>query len=149
MALRALGLANDPCAGALLLQAATDVAAPPDLEDPRLLRGEGQYVDDLTLDNVADVAFVRSAHAHARISAIHTEAAKAAPGVLAVWTGADVRDVPRLPSRARGVEGMVVGQVPLLRRERIARRERRRGCGDRERRGGGQRHETGHQPAAT
>src|SRR5690348_1350083 len=50
------------------------------IEDPRLLRGEGQYVDDLRLENVAEVAFVRSAHAHARIVAIHVEAARQAPG---------------------------------------------------------------------
>src|ERR1051326_5756894 len=74
------------------------------VEDPRLLRGEGQYADDLKLDNVAEVAFVRSAYAHARIAALTVDAARAAPGVLAVWTGAEVRNLPRMPTRARGVE---------------------------------------------
>src|SRR5205085_3359821 len=58
------------------------------VEDPRLLRGESQYVEDLRLEKVAEVAFVRSAYAHARITAIHTDTARRAPGVLAVWTGA-------------------------------------------------------------
>jgi carbon-monoxide dehydrogenase large subunit len=87
------------------------------VEDPRLLRGEGQYVDDLKLDNVAEVAFVRSAHAHARITAIDTEAARASPGVLAVWTGADVKNLPRMPSRARGVEQHHVPPLPALAQE--------------------------------
>jgi aerobic carbon-monoxide dehydrogenase large subunit len=84
------------------------------VEDPRLLRGEGQYVDDLKLDNVAEVAFVRSAYAHARITALHLDAARSAPGVLAVWTGADVRDRPRMPSRARGVEQHHLSPLPAL-----------------------------------
>src|ERR1051326_231857 len=84
------------------------------VEDPRLLRGEGQYVDDLKLDNVAEVAFVRSAYAHARIAALYVDAARAAPGVLAVWTGAEVRDLPRMPTRARGVEQHHVSPLPAL-----------------------------------
>ena len=87
------------------------------VEDPRLLRGEGQYVEDLKLENVADVAFVRSAHSHARIAAINIEAARHAPGVLAVWTGADVKDLPRMPSRARGVEQHHVPPLPALAHE--------------------------------
>ena len=58
-------------------------------EDPRLLRGGGRYVDDLALPHMAYGFVLRSGHAHARIRAIDTEAAKAAPGVLAVLTGAD------------------------------------------------------------
>lgn len=84
------------------------------VEDPRLLRGEGQYVDDLRLENVAEVAFVRSAYAHARISAIHVEAARRAPGVLAVWTGADVWHLPRIPSRPRGVDQHHLAPLPVL-----------------------------------
>jgi carbon-monoxide dehydrogenase large subunit len=58
-------------------------------EDPRLLRGGGRYVDDLMLPGMAFGAVLRAPHAHARIRAIDTAAARAAPGVLAVLTGAD------------------------------------------------------------
>jgi carbon-monoxide dehydrogenase large subunit len=59
-------------------------------EDPRLLRGNGRYQDDLNLPGQAHAVFLRSPHAHARIRSIDTAAAAAAPGVLAVYTGADV-----------------------------------------------------------
>ena len=58
-------------------------------EDQRLLRGGGRYVDDLQLPGMAFGVVVRSPHAHARIRAVDTEATRAAPGVLAVLTGAD------------------------------------------------------------
>ncbi|HLI22113.1 MAG TPA: xanthine dehydrogenase family protein molybdopterin-binding subunit [Stellaceae bacterium] len=58
-------------------------------EDPRLLRGGGRYVDDMVLPRMAYGYVLRSPHAHARIRSIDTKAAKAAPGVLAVLTGAD------------------------------------------------------------
>ena len=63
--------------------------AVPRFEDPRLLRGGGRYVDDMTLPRMAVGHVLRSPHAHARIRAIDTAAAAAAPGVLAVLTGAD------------------------------------------------------------
>src|SRR6516164_1925568 len=58
-------------------------------EDPRLLRGGGRYVDDMVLPRMASGHVLRSPHAHASIRAIDTAKAKAAPGVLAVLTGAD------------------------------------------------------------
>jgi len=58
-------------------------------EDERLLTGQGRYGDDLVLPDVAHAVFVRSPHAHARIVSIGRQAALAAPGVLAVVTGAD------------------------------------------------------------
>jgi aerobic carbon-monoxide dehydrogenase large subunit len=61
----------------------------PRTEDPRLLRGDGRYFDDVTLRNQAHAAFLRSPHAHARINNIDTAAAKEAPGVIAVLTGED------------------------------------------------------------
>ena len=61
-------------------------------EDPRLLTGGGRYLDDLTFDGLTHAVFVRSPHAHARIVAVDTGAAAAAPGVLAVYTGKDLVD---------------------------------------------------------
>lgn len=56
----------------------------------RLTKGRGQYVDDLVLPRMVHAAFVRSPYAHAEIRAIDAVGAKAAPGVLAVYTGADI-----------------------------------------------------------
>jgi carbon-monoxide dehydrogenase large subunit len=60
-------------------------------EDPRFITGRGQYVDDVKLPLMTHAAFVRSPHAHARIRSIDTSAAKALPGVVAVYTGQDVQ----------------------------------------------------------
>ena len=61
-------------------------------EDPRLIRGLGQYVDDINLPNTLHVAILRSPHAHARIKSIETDAARRHPGVVAVVTGAEIKD---------------------------------------------------------
>jgi aerobic carbon-monoxide dehydrogenase large subunit len=58
-------------------------------EDPRLLKGGGRYVGDMVLPGTVVGYVLRSPHAHARIRSIDTGKAKAAPGVLAVLTGAD------------------------------------------------------------
>ena len=55
----------------------------PRLDDPRLLTGRGRYVDDLALPRMVHVAFVRSPHAHARLTALDLGAARRAPGVVA------------------------------------------------------------------
>lgn len=59
-------------------------------EDPRLLRGQGRFINDVNLPGQAHAVFVRSPHAHARITSIDIEEAKRAPGVVAVYTGHDV-----------------------------------------------------------
>jgi aerobic carbon-monoxide dehydrogenase large subunit len=59
----------------------------------RLLDGRGQFVSDVVLPRMAHVAFVRSPHAHARIRAIDTAAARRAPGVVAVVTGAELATI--------------------------------------------------------
>ena len=59
-------------------------------EDDTLVRGKGKYTDDFTLPNQAYAWIVRSSHAHGIIKGIGTVAAKAMPGVLGVWTGADL-----------------------------------------------------------
>jgi carbon-monoxide dehydrogenase large subunit len=63
--------------------------AVPRFEDPRLLRGGGQYVDDIVLPGMAYGHVLRAPHAHAKIKSINTKAAEAAPGVLCVLTGKD------------------------------------------------------------
>jgi len=59
-------------------------------EDPKLLRGEGRYTDDINLPGQAYCVVVRSRYAHGVISAIETDEARAMPGVLGVWTGKDL-----------------------------------------------------------
>src|SRR6516162_5955031 len=61
----------------------------PRFEDLRLVRGSGRYTDDVSHAQQAFAVFVRSPHAHARVIAIDTAAARAQPGVLAVLTGRD------------------------------------------------------------
>jgi carbon-monoxide dehydrogenase large subunit len=59
-------------------------------EDYRFLTGSGQYTDDVALPHQTHAAFVRSPHAHAALKKVSTEKAKQAPGVIAVYTGADL-----------------------------------------------------------
>src|SRR6202045_4103007 len=59
----------------------------------RLTQGRAQYVSDLSLPRMAHVAFVRSPHAHARITRIERDAARRSPGVIAIVTGAELTKV--------------------------------------------------------
>jgi aerobic carbon-monoxide dehydrogenase large subunit len=62
----------------------------PRVEDPRFITGRGRYVDDIELPRQCHGVLVMSPHAHARIKGVDSAKAKAAPGVLAVLTGAEV-----------------------------------------------------------
>src|SRR5580765_2594286 len=70
-------------------------------EDPRFLTGRGQYTDDVRIAGTIHAAFVRSPHPHAHIRNIDLAAARAHPGVVAVYTGKDLADA--------GVNGIPVG----------------------------------------
>jgi carbon-monoxide dehydrogenase large subunit len=72
------------------------------LEDPALLTGRGQFVDDVDLPGTLHAAFVRSPHAHARIRGVDAGAARAMPGVQAVYAASD------MPTR------IATGQIPML-----------------------------------
>lgn len=63
------------------------------VEDSRILTGRGRYVDDVQLDKMVHATFVRSPYPHARITGIDTTEAKALPGVIAVYTAADLAAV--------------------------------------------------------
>ncbi len=60
-------------------------------EDPRLIQGRAHYVDDLKLDGMLHLAFVRSVHASARVKSINTSQARALRGVVDVLTGEDLK----------------------------------------------------------
>ena len=66
-------------------------------EDPVLLTGEARFVEDLPITGALHLKVVRSPFAHARIVSIDTDAARALPGVVAVLTGADLRDAWQTP----------------------------------------------------
>src|SRR4051795_6924375 len=71
-------------------------------EDARLLTGKGRFTDDFSIDGETFAAMVRSPHPHARIVRIETSAAKAMPGVLGVFTGAEcaaegIKPIPHTP----------------------------------------------------
>jgi carbon-monoxide dehydrogenase large subunit len=94
-------------------------------EDYRLLTGKGRYVEDVPAIGAARGYVLRSPHAHARIVSIDAEPAKAAPGILAVLTDADLRRRglgtlrPLVPRRKRdGSPGFVCPQ-PLLAQDRV------------------------------
>ena len=84
------------------------------VEDPRLLIGNGRYTDDITLANEAFGIVLRSPHAAARILSIDTAAAAGLPGVLAVYTGADLK--------ADGIGGLPCA-IPLKNRDGSPRAE--------------------------
>ena len=94
-------------------------------EDPRLLRGQGRYINDVNLPGQAYAIFVRSPHAHAKIRSIDVEAAKAAPGVLAAYTGHDVKadglGMPKanMPRKRPDGKPMFAPQRPPLVTDRV------------------------------
>jgi len=89
------------------------------IEDGRLVRGQGRYVDDIRLPGTLHVAFVRSPHAHARLRAVDVAPAMRAPRVRAVVTGADLDGVAAMRSDAMDVETCRVTEWPVLARDRV------------------------------
>ena len=79
-------------------------------EDPRLVSGRGRFVDDVPVPGVLHAAFARSPHAHAGIRSIETAAAAALPGVVAVFTAADLGLRPR---QAFGILSEALARPPL------------------------------------
>ena len=76
------------------------------LEDPPLVTGRGQFAGDINFPHQLTMRIVRSAHAHGRIVRIDVVSARALPGVFAVWTAADIADVPPVDFRE--------GSIPAL-----------------------------------
>ena len=79
------------------------------IEDPNLLSGRGQFVDDLKLPNMLHAAFMRSPLAHARITSIDVTEASSMPGVHMVWTAQN------LPSSMRGRRLLLQVPNPAIR----------------------------------
>src|SRR5438876_3578795 len=81
-------------------------------DDPRILTGRGHYVDDIVLPRMVHAVFVRSVHAHARITRLELGAARKSSGVVAVLIGTDVA---KLCAPYRGIlqhyKGMKTGAI--------------------------------------
>jgi len=93
-------------------------------EDLRLLRGRGQYVDDVHPEGLLHVAFLRSPAPHALVRAIRTEAARGMPGVHGIYTAADVREfssgeVPTIPLRLAPLPELVPYEQPCIADDRV------------------------------
>jgi len=86
----------------------------PRLEDRPLLLGLGRYAADISFPRQLHMRIVRSDVAHGTISSIDAEAARARPGVHAVWTHADVADIPHIPFRLTGLKPLEPYQQPVL-----------------------------------
>ena len=97
----------------------------PRFEDPRLVQGRGRYIDDVVYPGMAFGVVLRSPHGHAKINSIDTEAAKTAPGVLAVITAADWKkaglgELPSHPGlKRRGGAPMFKPPYPVLAENRV------------------------------
>jgi len=87
------------------------------IEDPALVAGQGRYTDDLQREGLAHLVFVRSPHAHARILSVDATEARALPGVLAVYTGAElaaagVKPMPAPPPNFKRPDGSPATSAP-------------------------------------
>ena len=87
-------------------------------EDPRLLTGAAVYLDDIKMPGMHHACIVRSPHGAARIKSIGTKAAHDLPGVVAVYTGADVKHLGAVPCAA-SLPGLRVPHHHLLAQDRV------------------------------
>jgi aerobic carbon-monoxide dehydrogenase large subunit len=84
-------------------------------EDARLVTGQTNWTDNITLPGLAQVAFLRSPHAHARITSVNLDAARTAPGVFAVFAGPDVAaEQGSLPCAWPVTEDIVIPNHPPM-----------------------------------
>ena len=84
------------------------------LEDPPLVRGRGCFAADISFPHQLHMRIVRSNHAHGRIVAVDTAAARALPGVVAVWTAAEIADVPPVDFREGRIPALEPYRQPVL-----------------------------------
>ena len=87
-------------------------------EDPRLIQGISHYTDDFKLAGMLHCAFTRSPHAHAEINAIRTDAARALPGVVAVFTSADTGSLGPVPCAIQ-MPNLKIPRHPVLATARV------------------------------
>ena len=91
----------------------------PRLEDRPLVTGAGCFAGDVSFPHQLHMRVVRSAFAHGRILSIDTSAARNMPGIAAVWTAADVADIPSIDFRLTRIEGLDPYRQPILAKDRV------------------------------
>ena len=91
----------------------------PRIEDRPLVTGHGLYAGDVSFPHQLHMRIVRSSHAHARLLSIDTAAARAHPGVVAVWTVDDIADLPPIDFRDPSAEVLKPYRQPVLARGRV------------------------------
>ncbi len=91
----------------------------PRLEDRPLVIGRGAYAADISFPHQLHMRVVRSPIAHGRIIGIDASAARALAGVVAVWTTADVADIPPIDFRLTRLESLAAYRQPILARDRV------------------------------
>jgi len=91
----------------------------PRLEDRPLVTGQGRFAADVSFVRQLHMRVVRSAHAHGRLGTIDTAAARAIPGVAAIWTAAEVADIPPIDFRLTRIEGLEPYRQPILAKDRV------------------------------
>jgi carbon-monoxide dehydrogenase large subunit len=89
------------------------------LEDRPLVMGRGRFAADVSFVHQLHMRVVRSVHAHGRIVAIDIAKACAAPGVIALWTAADVADIPPIDFRLTRIEGLEPYRQPILAKDHV------------------------------
>ena len=89
------------------------------LEDRPLVTGAGSFAGDISFAHQLHMRVVRSAHAHGRVLSIDTGAARTMPGVAAVWTTADVADIPPIDFRLTRIDGLDPYRQPILAKDRV------------------------------
>lgn len=89
------------------------------LEDPPLVRGRGLFAGDVNFPHQLHMRIVRAEIAHGLLRAVDASAARAMPGVVAVWTAEDVAAIPPIPFRATKVQGLEPYCQPVLARDRV------------------------------
>ena len=89
------------------------------LEDRPLVLGQGRFAADVSFAHQLHMRVVRSTHAHGRIVAIDSAKARAAPGVIALWTAADVADIPPIDFRLTRIEGLEPCRQPILAKDHV------------------------------
>jgi CO/xanthine dehydrogenase Mo-binding subunit len=91
----------------------------PRLEDRALLMGCGRFVDDINFPHQLHLRIVRAQHAHGDIVSIDTETARTMLGVVAVWTGEDISDLPPIDFRDPAAEALKPYRQPALAQGRV------------------------------
>ena len=89
------------------------------LEDRPLLTGTGRFAADISFPEQLHMRVVRSAHAHARVVAVHANDAAALPGVHAIWTAADVAHIPPIDFRLTKLVGLEAYRQRALATDRL------------------------------